>query len=171
MENNDFEKFLKEMNNENLYAILRVTKEADPLELRSAFKKVVKECHPDKVSESLKEEAAKRFQKIQKVYNFLKNHLNREQYNKHLGHIEERRARTYKMNSERKRFQEDLIKRENEGKDNNSHTDKKNDEPVHKEKQKKRRKDSSQDNKTHHEEFIQINNDILYNSKLILKQN
>lgn len=165
MENNDFEKFMKEMNNENLYSILRISKEADPIEMRAAFKKVVKECHPDKVSDNLKEEAAKRFQKIQKVYNFLKNHLNREQYNKHLGQIEERKVRTHKMNAERKKFQEDLVKRENEGKDNNSNEDKRSEETIHREKHKKRRKDSFQDNKIHIEDFNQSNNDIIYNSK------
>ena len=59
MENIEFDKFLKELNNENLYSILKITQSANPLELREAFKKTVKKCHPDKVSESMKAEASK----------------------------------------------------------------------------------------------------------------
>ena len=164
METNDFEKFLKEMNNENLYSLLRISKEADHLEIRAAFKKVIKECHPDKVPEHLKEEAAKRFQKIQKVYNFLKSQLNREHYNKHLGHLEERKIRTNKMNSERKKFQQDLIKRENEGKETNNTNTHKTKEKTHKEKHKKHREDNTYDNNTQHDDSHQIRNDFLYKS-------
>ena len=58
MENNEFDKFLKELNNENLYSILKITQSANPLELREGFKKTVKKSHPDKVPESMKAEAS-----------------------------------------------------------------------------------------------------------------
>ena len=169
MENNEFDKFLKEMKNENLYSLLRINKEADPLQIRASFKKVIKECHPDKVPEHMKDQAALRFQQIQKVYNFLKNHINRTQYNKHLGHLEERKIRSHKMNSERKKFQDDLVKRENEGKeyndDNNYQT-----KEEKKDKHKKHRKNenSSESKYNNQEDIIQSNKDIQYISKLFI---
>ena len=161
MENNDFDKFLKEMNNENLYSLLRIDKEANPLEIRASFKKVIKECHPDKVPLHLKDKAAIRFQKIQKVYNFLKNHTNRTHYNNHLGHLEERKNKTNKMNSERKKFQDELIKRENEGKEFNDSNSKTTERKKSKEKNKKE-ETIDESNLNNHEYVNQSHKDIQY---------
>lgn len=155
----ELEKFLKEIDNENLYSILSTHKDADALELRLSFKKLMKIHHPDKVPDSKKVEATKKFQKIQKVYNLLKNQIIRDQYNKHLSHLEERKERAEKMTIERKKFHNDLIKRENEGKESNF-----DDIQKQSHKRTKRRKEANE------EEAINTNNDSTFRSKISLEK-
>ncbi|PHH60986.1 hypothetical protein CDD81_952 [Ophiocordyceps australis] len=64
------------------YKILGVHKDAQISEVRSAYKKLVLKCHPDKVQDpKLKLEKQDEFQRVQQAYELLSNDREREKYN------------------------------------------------------------------------------------------
>ncbi|KAI1390527.1 DnaJ-domain-containing protein [Hypoxylon trugodes] len=63
------------------YKILGVSKDAQLPEIRSAHRKLVLKCHPDKVQDpKLKEEKQKEFQQVQQAYELLSNENERIRY-------------------------------------------------------------------------------------------
>ncbi|KAI1463418.1 DnaJ-domain-containing protein [Daldinia caldariorum] len=63
------------------YKILGVSKDAQLPEIRSAHRKLVLKCHPDKVQDpKLKEEKQKEFQQVQQAYELLSNEAERTKY-------------------------------------------------------------------------------------------
>lgn len=54
------------------YVVLGISLDAAPAAIRSSYKKLILQCHPDKVhDESLREEKAAQFQKVQEAYELL----------------------------------------------------------------------------------------------------
>ncbi|KAI0095940.1 DnaJ-domain-containing protein [Daldinia grandis] len=63
------------------YKALGVSKDAQLSEIRSAHRKLVLKCHPDKVQDpKLKEEKQKEFQQVQQAYELLSNEAERTRY-------------------------------------------------------------------------------------------
>ncbi|KAI0139624.1 DnaJ-domain-containing protein [Hypoxylon sp. NC0597] len=63
------------------YKILGVSKDVQLSEIRSAYKKLVLKCHPDKIQDpKLKEEKQKEFQQVQQAYELLSNEAERAKY-------------------------------------------------------------------------------------------
>ncbi|KAJ9637144.1 hypothetical protein H2201_008308 [Coniosporium apollinis] len=74
------------------YAALGVPKSADALAIKSAYRKLVLKCHPDKVAdETLKARAADEFHKIHQAYEILVDDDRRERYNSQVRLAELRR--------------------------------------------------------------------------------
>ncbi|KAL2211847.1 heat shock protein DnaJ, partial [Sarocladium strictum] len=66
---------------ENPYEILGVSKDAQLPEIRSAHRKRVLKCHPDKVQDpALKAEKQNEFQRVQQAYELLSDENEREKY-------------------------------------------------------------------------------------------
>lgn len=69
----------------NYYDILGVSRDATTEEITAAFKRLVRELHPDRFStEEEKRKAEKRFQEITRAFNTLKDPEKREEYDKTL---------------------------------------------------------------------------------------
>ncbi|EEP77233.1 predicted protein [Uncinocarpus reesii 1704] len=63
------------------YAALGVAKDAGTAEIRSAYRKLVLKCHPDKIKdESLRGKAQDEFQKVQEAYELLSDEVKRARY-------------------------------------------------------------------------------------------
>ncbi|KAI2608930.1 DnaJ-domain-containing protein [Hypoxylon fragiforme] len=63
------------------YKALGVSKDAQLSEIRSAHRKLVLKCHPDKIQDAqLKEEKQKEFQQVQQAYELLSNETERNKY-------------------------------------------------------------------------------------------
>ncbi|KAI5853297.1 DnaJ domain-containing protein, partial [Tricharina praecox] len=63
------------------YAALGVPHDAAPAALRSAYKKLMLQCHPDKVrDEAQRAEKATQFQKVQEAYELLIDPRRRRKY-------------------------------------------------------------------------------------------
>ncbi|KAI1407627.1 DnaJ-domain-containing protein [Hypoxylon sp. FL1857] len=63
------------------YKILGVSKDVQLSEIRSAYRKLVLKCHPDKIQDpKLKEEKQKEFQQVQQAYELLSNEAERSKY-------------------------------------------------------------------------------------------
>ena len=63
------------------YAALGVTKDATATEIRSAHRKLVLKCHPDRLEGSvLKESKADEFQRVQQAYEILSDEERRAKY-------------------------------------------------------------------------------------------
>ncbi|KAI1475312.1 DnaJ-domain-containing protein [Daldinia eschscholtzii] len=76
------------------YKILGVSKDAQLPEIRSAHRKLVLKCHPDKVQDpKLKEEKQKEFQQVQQAYELLSNETERTRYDEKVKLEELRRER------------------------------------------------------------------------------
>ncbi|KAI0967489.1 hypothetical protein F4678DRAFT_243805 [Xylaria arbuscula] len=81
------------------YRVLGVSKDAQIPEIRSAHRKLVLKCHPDKIQDpALKEAKQIEFQQVQQAYELLSNELEREKY--------DRRAEVYEHARERERERE-----------------------------------------------------------------
>ncbi len=105
------EKILKEIQNENLYKILGIERTDDHHVIKRAYKKSVKHYHPDKNKDK---DTVEIFQKIQKAYEILKNEELKTAYDLHLDKKEFNKIRLENLDSERKKFADDLKKREEE---------------------------------------------------------
>lgn len=68
---------------EDYYQILGVPKTAAPKKIKSAYRKLALKWHPDKVEESKREEAEKRFIQISEAYSVLSDDEKREIYDKY----------------------------------------------------------------------------------------
>ncbi|KAF2969365.1 hypothetical protein GQX73_g4234 [Xylaria multiplex] len=78
------------------YKVLGVSKDAQIPEIRSAHRKLVLKCHPDKIQDpALKEAKQTEFQQVQQAYELLSNEAEREKY--------DRRAEVYEHARERER--------------------------------------------------------------------
>ncbi|KAI1377127.1 DnaJ-domain-containing protein [Hypoxylon crocopeplum] len=76
------------------YRILGVPKDVQLPEIRSAYKKLVLKCHPDKFQDpKLKEEKQKEFQQVQQAYELLGNEVERTRYDDKVRLEELRRER------------------------------------------------------------------------------
>ncbi|OJJ89682.1 J domain-containing protein, partial [Aspergillus glaucus CBS 516.65] len=63
------------------YAVLAVPKDATLPEIKSAHRKLVLKCHPDKIKdESLRNEAQDQFQRVQQAYELLSDPSRRTKY-------------------------------------------------------------------------------------------
>jgi len=105
------EKILNEIQNENLYKILGIDRTDDLHTIKRAYKKSVKHHHPDKNKEK---DTVEIFQKIQKAYEVLKSEEMKAAYDSHLDKKELNKTRLENLDSERKKFADDLRKREEE---------------------------------------------------------
>ncbi|TGJ80464.1 hypothetical protein E0Z10_g8310 [Xylaria hypoxylon] len=83
------------------YKVLGVSKDAQIPEIRSAHRKLVLRCHPDKIQDpALKEAKQIEFQQVQQAYELLSNEIEREKYDRkaeafeHLREREREKART-----------------------------------------------------------------------------
>mmetsp|Transcript_126520 Transcript_126520/g.366254 ORF Transcript_126520/g.366254 Transcript_126520/m.366254 type:complete len:486 (+) Transcript_126520:137-1594(+) len=68
---------------EDYYKILGVAKTAAPKKIKSAYRKLALKWHPDKVEESKREEAEKKFVQISEAYSVLSDEEKREIYDKY----------------------------------------------------------------------------------------
>ncbi|KAL7268528.1 hypothetical protein RUND412_008846 [Rhizina undulata] len=67
------------------YAILGIPHDAAPATIRSSYKKLMLQCHPDKVhDESLRAEKALQFQKVQEAYELLTDSRRKRKYDEEL---------------------------------------------------------------------------------------
>ncbi|KAI5847929.1 DnaJ domain-containing protein, partial [Morchella snyderi] len=63
------------------YTVLGIPNDAATAAIRSSYKKLILQCHPDKVKdESLREEKAIQFQKVQEAYELLIDNRRRRKY-------------------------------------------------------------------------------------------
>ncbi|KAF8467002.1 DnaJ domain-containing protein, partial [Kalaharituber pfeilii] len=63
------------------YKALGLTPDASPAAIRSAYKKLMLQCHPDKVHDkSLQEEKAQQYQKVQEAYELLSDPKKKRKY-------------------------------------------------------------------------------------------
>ncbi|KAF8247216.1 heat shock protein DnaJ, partial [Wilcoxina mikolae CBS 423.85] len=63
------------------YAALGVPHDASPATIRSSYKKLMLQCHPDKVrDEAQRAEKAQQFQKVQEAYELLIDSRRRRKY-------------------------------------------------------------------------------------------
>lgn len=72
------------------YKILSVNKTATFEEIKSAYHKLAKEYHPDKVSEDKKKDKEEEFALISKAYNILKDKEKRKEYDKLLADMKKK---------------------------------------------------------------------------------
>jgi curved DNA-binding protein CbpA len=110
------EKYLKDLNNENLYKILHLEKTKDPEIIKRAYKKMIKKYHPDKNKEKNTVEI---FEKIRKAYEILQNEEMKGLYDSYLDRKDEKAKRVKIYSETRKKFADDLKRREEESKVNN----------------------------------------------------
>jgi curved DNA-binding protein CbpA len=121
---NKLEKILKEMNNENLYKILHIEKTEDPEILKKGYKKMVRIYHPDK---NKNKNSLEIFGKVQKAYEILKDVELKALYDSYLDRKLEKVKKYETLNKERKKFANELIKREEEHQKNKSRGNNKSD--------------------------------------------
>ncbi|KAL1961279.1 hypothetical protein VTO42DRAFT_7 [Malbranchea cinnamomea] len=74
------------------YAVLGVSKDATAAEIRSAYKKLVLKCHPDKIlDESKRSQAQDEFQRVQEAYELLSDETKRARYDQKVQYAEARK--------------------------------------------------------------------------------
>lgn len=82
------------------YKALGVSKDAQIAEIRTAYRKLVLKCHPDKVQDpALKAQKADEFQKVQQAYELLNSEKERQRYDDQVRLAELREAMRAKANS------------------------------------------------------------------------
>lgn len=114
------EKTLKELNNENLYKILRIERTNDIEKIKKAYKKLIITHHPDKNKQV---DTVEIFEKIRKAYEILKNLDTKGLYDSYLNRKEEKSNRLQSFSDKRKKFVEDLKRKEqNNNKNSNTNT-------------------------------------------------
>lgn len=80
------------------YKVLRISKDAQTLEIRRAYRQLALECHPDKVTDSaLKAEKAKQYQEVQEAYTLLSDSIERREYERNKIEILPQRDRRTEM--------------------------------------------------------------------------
>ncbi|KAI1317625.1 DnaJ domain-containing protein [Xylariaceae sp. FL0255] len=67
----------------DLYDLLGVSKDADPNDIRKAYRKLALKHHPDKVPEDQREEAEAQFKAVTQAYEILRDEQKREMYDRH----------------------------------------------------------------------------------------
>lgn len=72
------------MKKTTFYETLGVASSASEAEIRSAFRRLAKDCHPDRLDDEARERAEKRFQVITEAFNVLTRPEQREQYDKEI---------------------------------------------------------------------------------------
>ncbi|KAI0199524.1 hypothetical protein F4808DRAFT_432718 [Astrocystis sublimbata] len=84
------------------YKVLGVARDAQIPEIRSAHRKLVLKCHPDKIQDpTLKEQKQREFQQVQQAYELLSNELEREKYDRKFDAYEVRERESAKPTSTR----------------------------------------------------------------------
>lgn len=82
------------------YKILGVSKDAQIVEIRSAHRKLVLKCHPDKVQDpTLKAQKQDEFQKVQQAYELLSDEKERQKYDDQVKLVELRRQMSNRANT------------------------------------------------------------------------
>jgi DnaJ-class molecular chaperone len=107
------EQILKDLGNDNLYKILKIEKYAGPEKIKKAYKKLIKVYHPDKNKDS---NTVHIFESVRKAYEILQNSENKIAYDEYLKRKDEKASRIKTFSEKRKKFIDDLKKRENESK-------------------------------------------------------
>lgn len=79
-----------------LYDVLEVSSSASPEEIKSAYRRLAQEIHPDKLPHATafwKKQAEEKFKEVQEAYSVLSNQNKRQQYDAQLISISQQRAR------------------------------------------------------------------------------
>ncbi|XP_021949967.1 dnaJ homolog subfamily C member 17 [Folsomia candida] len=100
---------------EDLYKLLEVADTATESELKSAYRKKALKCHPDKNPDNPK--AAELFMELSSALEILIDVKAREAYDKTRKAKQVNEARIKKLDSKRRKFKEDLERREKEAKE------------------------------------------------------
>lgn len=95
-----------------LYAILRVPQSADQKAIRLGYKKLALELHPDK---NPSRESIEQFCRLNEAYNILRDESSKQEYDRHLLSLALNQQRVDQMGAERRRFADELTRREKEG--------------------------------------------------------
>lgn len=96
----------------DLYGLLELTIDCTEQEIRSAYRKKALKCHPDKNPDDKK--AAETFHLLSKAIEVLLDKSARDAYDRVIRRKEEVKIRNSKLDSTRKKFKEDLERRERE---------------------------------------------------------
>uniref|UniRef100_A0A8D8STU0 DnaJ homolog subfamily C member 17 n=1 Tax=Cacopsylla melanoneura TaxID=428564 RepID=A0A8D8STU0_9HEMI len=99
----------------DLYGLLELTIDSSEQEIRSAYRKKALKCHPDKNPDDKK--AAETFHLLSKALEVLLDKSARDAYDSVIRRKEEVKIRNSKLDSTRKKFKEDLERREKEAED------------------------------------------------------
>lgn len=103
------EEALKPLKNLNLYDILEIQRIDDQELIKKSYKKLIKKYHPDKNKEI---NTVEKFDRIKLAYDILKNPELKALYDSKLKIKEEKIIRKNNLNSKRKKFVDDLEKKE-----------------------------------------------------------
>lgn len=96
----------------DLYGLLELTIDCTEQDIRSAYRKKALKCHPDKNPDDKK--AAETFHLLSKAIEVLLDKAARDAYDSVIRRKEEVKIRNSKLDSTRKKFKEDLERRERE---------------------------------------------------------
>lgn len=111
-----FEKVFKELGSDNIYQILHLDKYADLEKVKKAYKKLMKTYHPDKNKNI---DSLKIFENVRKAYEILQNTEDKLQYDEYLRRQDEKANKIKSFTETRRKFIDDLNKREKEAKNLN----------------------------------------------------
>ena len=90
----------------NYYDILGVSRTASAEEIKKAFRKLAKECHPDLFQDRSQEEIeqiTKKFQKISNAYDIIGDEIKRQEYDREFAEYERRQAERRAQREEARR--------------------------------------------------------------------
>lgn len=97
--------------NKDFYKVLNVSIDASVEDIKAAYKKLVKTCHPDITG---KEEDIEKFKEIQKAYEVLSDENKRKKYDVVNGYFREKVKRSYEKAKNNKNLYEEVIKKAKE---------------------------------------------------------